>query len=296
MLHFFIINPRWGRKRAGGSIAGLEAALRQRNLNYRLAISEKPGHATELARHAVAEGAGAVIAVGGDGTVNEVLNGLSGAATLGIVPVGTCNDIARNLGLPAGDWRAALDVIAAGHVKHVDAARCGDKRFLSVAGMGLDSRVAASFQRLPRFARFRATYVLLLLKSLLTQRPSPFRLVADGKTIAQEAWLVAVANTEAYGGGMRIAPGARPDDGRLHVCIVGPIPRLEFVRWFPRVYRGAHLAHPMFRHIEARSVEISNPRPTPITADGEPFGWLPATFAIEPKAVAVFGSPDRTAE
>jgi diacylglycerol kinase (ATP) len=296
MLHVFIINPRWGRKHAGGLIGGLEAALRERKLDYRLAISEQPGHATELAHRAVAEGAGAVVAVGGDGTVNEVLNGLSGNAMLGVVPVGTCNDIARNLRLPAGDWRAALDVIAAGHVKCVDVARCGDKRFLSVAGMGLDSRVAVAFQRLPRFARFRATYVLLLLKSLLTQRPSPFRLVVDGETLEQEAWLVAVANTEAYGGGMRIAPGARPDDGRLHVCIVGAIPRLEFVRWFPRVYRGAHLAHPMFRHIEARSVEISSPRPTPITADGEPFGWLPASIILEPKAVAVFGSPGRTTE
>jgi diacylglycerol kinase (ATP) len=288
MLHHFIINPRWGRTRAGRRIADLEQAARDRKLPYRFTITKRPGHAVELTRRAVAEGAATLIAVGGDGTVHEVLNGLDDKTPLGIVPVGTCNDIAHSLGLPTKNWRAALDVIARGHVLHADVGRCGDRRFLSVAGMGLDSMVGVAANRLPHFLRARATYIPILLANLLIKRPLLFRIVTDRETIEQPAWMVAVANTEAYGGGMRIAPQARPDNGLFHVCIIGPISRLEFIRVFPLVYRGAHVSHPMVRIIEARRVRISCARRCPIIADGEPVGRLPASFEIEPRRLAVF--------
>lgn len=288
MLHVFIVNPKAGRNRPADRIAALEQAARDHRLDYRIVVTEAPGHATALARRAIAESAGAVVAVGGDGTVNEVLNGLDNKTSLGIVATGTCNDIARNLGLPERDCHVAADVIAAGHVVRVDAGRCGERRFLSVAGMGLDSRVALSFKRLPRFLRRRAAYVLLLFKNLLARRPSLFRITADGETIEQKAWMVAVANTEAYGGGMRIAPRAKATDGLLHMCIVGDGPRREIIRSFPLVWRGEHLTHPIVRTFEVRKIQVSSDVPTPVIADGEHIGWLPVAIAVEPRSVPVF--------
>jgi len=288
MLHCFIINPQARRGSASQLIRSLEEALRAHRMDYRIVASEKGGQATELARDAVAQGAEAVVAVGGDGTVNEVLNGLGAETRFGILPVGTCNDIASNLGLPVKDWRAALDIIAAGHTMQADVGRCGERRFLSVAAIGLDSEVGMAFRRLPRLLRCRAAYTLLLFLKLMTQRPSMFRLTLNGKTIERNVWLVAVANTACYGGGMRIAPRARPDDGRLHVCIVGDGPRREIIRSFPLVYRGEHVTHPMVRMFETREIHISSSMATPIIADGEHFGWLPASLAVEPQALAVF--------
>ncbi|KPL07460.1 hypothetical protein AMJ85_09505 [candidate division BRC1 bacterium SM23_51] len=294
MLHSFIVNPKAGRGRVRRLIATLEQAVRDQKLDYRLVVTERPGHATELARSAVAQGAGAVVAVGGDGTVNEVLNGLDGETALGIVPVGAGNDIARNIGLPVDDWRAVLRIIAAGQVVRADVGRCGDRRFLSVAGTGLDSRVAMTFNRLPVRLRYRSAYAAFVFTHLLTGRPSTFRLVVDGETIERDGWLVAVANTECYGGGMRVAPHARPDDGRLHVCLVSDGPRMEFARAFPLVYRGDHLSHPMVHSFEAKAIDLSSSRASPVTTDGEHIGWLPASITVEPQAVAIF-SPQRSA-
>jgi diacylglycerol kinase (ATP) len=189
--------------------------------------------------------------------------------------------------VPCGDWLAALDVIAGGEVRHVDAGRCGNRRFLSVAGAGLDSRVALIHQRLPRLLQGTVAYSALVLAKLFTGRPMRFRIAVDGEKFEQHAWMVAVANMERYAGGMRIAPEARPDDGRLHVCVIGHGPRREVVRAFPRVFQGTHTSHPMVQMLEAKAVYLSCDEPTPVIADGEHVGWLPTTFAVEPRAVAL---------
>jgi diacylglycerol kinase (ATP) len=288
MRYAFIVNPRAKRTGAGRLAENLESALRNRGLDYRLLFVERRGQGGELARRAVADGADAVVAVGGDGTINEVLNGLDDRRPLGIVPVGTCNDIARNLGLPHRDWHAALDVIAAGRTRRIDVARCNERRFLSVAGSGLDGCIGVAVNRIPRLLRNPAWYVVLLFRYLLTQRPVAFRLIVDGEVIEQDAWMVAVANTEAYAGGMRIAPRARPDDGRLHVCIVGKASRLELLRRLPLVYSGRHTTHPIVRMLEGKTVEVTCARPCRVIADGEDLGWLPLEIGIAPQAIPVF--------
>ena len=288
MEYVFVVNRKAKRGGSRNFLERFEQHLRAKNLEYRLVVVDRPGGGAELAREAVARGAGAVIAVGGDGTVNEALNGLSGGTAFGIIPVGTCNDAARNLGLPR-DWRQALDVVAAGRVVRADLGRCGEQRFLTVAGMALDSFVGMAMNRLPRVLRRPFAYVPVLVAKILTRRPMAFRLVVDGRAIEERAWMVAVANTRAYAGGMRIAPNARMDDGRLHVCVIRECSRWELIRKFPLVYSGRHLGHPIVRMYEAeRSVEIACSEPCPIIADGEHAGWLPATFTIEAGSLAVF--------
>ena len=118
-----------------------------------------------------------------------------------------------------------------------------------------------------------------------------FRITLDGRSLQQRGWMVAVANTEGYAGGMRIAPRARPDDGRLHVCLVGDGSRVDIARTLPRVYSGRHVTHPHFHAFEARTVEIACDRPHPLLIDGEIAGWLPAAMSVEAGALEVLGEP-----
>jgi YegS/Rv2252/BmrU family lipid kinase len=286
MEYAFIVNPR-ANGAGRGFLDRFEESLRARKIDYRLIPNARPGAGAEMARAAVALGAGTVVAVGGDGTINEVLNGISGETAFGIIPAGTCNDAARNLGVPR-DWRQALEVVVAGRTVRADVGRCGDRRFLTVAGAGLDSFAALVMNRLPAPLRRPLVYAPILAAQLLTHRPMAFRLVVDGAVLEPEAWMIAVANTQAYGGGMRIAPAARMDDGRLHVCVVVASSRLEIIRNFPSVYSGRHLDHPAVRMYQAqRSVELACPRRCPVIADGEHVGWLPATFTIEARSVSL---------
>jgi len=287
MLHF-IVNSRARGTGESDFLDRLEKQIRLCGLAHRIVRPERRGHATALAREACAQGAAGVVAVGGDGTIHEVLNGLDERTPLGILPVGTCNDIARNLGLPA-DWRTALGIVAAGRTARVDVGLCGERRFLSVAGTGLDARVGLQVNRLPRGVRGGLAYHAFLFAHLLLSGPQTFRFVLEDEVIEEKAWLVAVANTEAYGGGLRIAPAARPDDGRLHVCVIRNMSRRELIRRFPLVYRGEHVTHPLVRSFATRAVElVAVSGSSPLIADGEPAGWLPVSLRIRPQAVEVF--------
>jgi diacylglycerol kinase (ATP) len=270
-----------------------------------------------LAACRAAAGVDAVVAVGGDGTVGACAAGLADAgspggsggppgwspggsggspgesgvrAALGVVPAGGGNDAARSLGLPADDPLAAAGLLTRLRRRPADLATVAGRAYLNVAGAGFDSEVNRLANQRLRWARGRPRYVGAVLAELVVGRPATFELVLDGQATRLQAWLVAVANGPSYGGGMRVAPAARLDDGLLEVVVIGAIGKLEFLRTFPQVFSGRHVEHPAVAVHRAARVDLDADRTLAVYADGEPAGTLPATFEVRPAAVTVLAA------
>ena len=294
MRALLVHNPTAG----GGRAAGLLPAVTERLRSGGMEVDQHATRSLEDARQAAREAAGTVevvIAVGGDGTVGACAGGLADAgpsarAALGVIPAGGGNDAARSLGLPFGDPLAAAALLPHLRRRPADLARVGERSYLIVAGAGFDSEVNRVANQRLSWAPGRARYVGALLVELVVGRPAGFRLTLDGEVHELRAWFVTVANCQSYGGGMRIAPDARLDDGLLDVVVVGDIGKPAFLATFPKVYSGRHLEHPAVSLHRARRVELDGDRPLAVYADGEPAGSLPATFAVQPAAITVLAA------
>ena len=244
--------------------------------------------AQRLGREAVARGVGALVAVGGDGMIHLALQCVAGTSTpLGAVPAGTGNDFATLLGLPIHDPVAAADVIVEGVVRSVDAARLsyGDEGrwFAGVMSSGFDSAVNERANRM-RWPKGKSRYNLAIVAELGVFSPLPFTVTVDGETFEREAMLVAVGNGVSYGGGMKVCPGAEIDDGLLHVTVLGKVSKPEFLRVFPRVYKGTHITHPAVEVLVGREIRLSAPGAISY-ADGERVAPLPVTATCVPGAL-----------
>ncbi len=290
-----IVNPAAGGGRARRAVPWIRDRLRTRS-DAAIAVTSRPGEIEELASAARDRGHARVIAVGGDGTVQEAINGLlsnGDPIELGIVPLGSGNDLARSLGLPSGlepGWRSAV-----GHAtRRVDVAqaRNGDGRsrwFASAGGIGFDAQVAARMAERAWWQSGRAGYLATTLVELQRFRNQAVSITIDGQTMGDSVLFVAFANGPYYGGGMRIAPAARLDDGLLDVCTVGDISRLTAVRQLPNLYRGTHVRHPRVTMGRGREVRIEGESSTLVHLDGEPFGSLPLKVSVGERTIAVAG-------
>ncbi|MEU3252125.1 diacylglycerol kinase [Streptomyces sp. NPDC006997] len=288
-----VVNPTAGRGRGAHAAQPAASALRAAGFQVRTLVGSSAADALARARAAVAEGTGALVAVGGDGMVNLALQAVAGTRTpLGVVAVGTGNDFARALGLPVRDPAAAgrvtADALKGARLRDVDLGRVGDHWFGTVLASGFDSRVNDRGNRM-RWPAGRLKYDLAMLAELAAFRPFPYRITLDGgETREIEATLVAVGNGASYGGGMRICPGADPTDGLFDVTVVGDCGRATLLRVFPSVYRGGHVRHPKVSVYRAVSVELAADGITGY-ADGEPLGPLPLTARCVPGAVRIVG-------
>lgn len=293
-----IVNPTAGGGRAGRLIPWLRERL-ERRPDVELRVTAQRGDAEAASEHAAADGVHRLVAVGGDGTVQEVVNGMLAAshpAELGIVPVGSGNDLARSLGLPgdpAEAWRTALGST----VRPIDVAGAtnGEGRsrwFASAGGVGFDAQVAAAMAGRRGWQAGRAGYLFTTLVELRRfANRSVYLRLDDGPAEELRVLLIAIANGAFYGGGMRIAPEALPDDGMLDLCVVGDISRLTAVRQLPNLYRGSHVTHAAVSMRTARSVEIDGDGASTVHLDGEPFGRLPLRVRLEPAMIGVAVPP-----
>jgi diacylglycerol kinase (ATP) len=248
----------------------------------------------DAAGQAMTSGPDALVVVGGDGMVSLGVNLLAGKETpLGIVPSGTGNDLARGLGIPVGDTGAAIDMLLdrlRREPRVIDAGRIttGDGRptwFASVASAGFDA-VVNERANLLRWPRGRNRYNVALLFELAVLKPISYRLVLDGVERITRAMLVAAGNNVSLGGGMRLVPDAKLDDGLLDVVVVQPLSRLAFLRIFPRVFRGTHVTDPRVEITRVRRVRIEADGVVAY-ADGERVGPLPIEIEVVPAALRV---------
>jgi YegS/Rv2252/BmrU family lipid kinase len=242
-------------------------------------LTERAGHARELARGAVARGASTVVAWGGDGTVNEVGSALTrSTAALAIVPAGSGNGLARELGIPRDSDRA-FHVAVQGSERRMDAGELDGRLFFNIAGLGLDARVALRFSETGLASRGFSRYAALTLQELASNEAADYVVEVDGAPTAARATLVAIANAKQYGNGLTIAPRARIDDGRLDVVLIGVRPFVQALWELPRLFMG---------HIERLSgvtvrtgsaVRISSPSAMLYHVDGEPHRGGPCVEA-----------------
>lgn len=293
-----ILNPTAGRGQARLRRSALEALLQRSvdslpllaegdSVRWQILETAAPGGGTPLARQAVAEGADIVAAAGGDGTCGEVVNGLVGSsALLGILPLGTGNDFARCIGLGT-DLNQAVRTLFHGRISPLDLGRVQDRWFLNIAGCGFDAVVAERVNLGFHMLRGTAAYLAAITWSLAHFHPAKMILTLDGEERRMRAMLCSVCNAQSYGGGLRIAPDARIDDGLFDVCVLEDVGRLQFLRAFPRVFRGTHTTHPRFSMQRARCVRVESDPPLPVLIDGDVRGTTPVTFTLHPRALRV---------
>ncbi|MFF8812447.1 diacylglycerol kinase [Streptomyces pactum] len=288
------VNPTAGRGRGARAAQPAARVLRAAGFGVRTVLGLDAADALRRARAAVAQGTGALIAVGGDGMTSLALQAVAGTGTpLGVVAVGTGNDFARAAGLPVRDPAAAAHRIAEAlkgeGAREVDLGRAGDTWFGTVLAAGFDSRVNDRGNRM-RWPTGRLRYDLAIVAELAAFRTTPFRVrFDDGPEQLIDATLIAVGNTGSYGGGMRICAGARYDDGVFDVTVVGRCSRTTLLRVFPRVYRGTHLSHPAVTVHRVRSLTLAADGITGY-ADGEAVGPLPLTVRTVPGALRLLGA------
>ena len=251
-------------------------------------------------RHSRAAGAlGAIAILGGDGTIHEALPALleerptAEPPPLLLLPAGSGNDFARALGLPR-DAVVAARAATSWVERRVDIGRAAAVPFATVAAIGFDAEVAAtvlgSRWRLPGTAAYLAAAVTTLAR----YRAQPLRISGDFGRIEGRFLLVAAGNTPSYGGGFRIVPDARVDDGALDLCLVDEVSRATVLRLLPKVLNGRHVGYPFVRIVRTRRVEIESLAGAPaVFADGEPATHLPVTIEALPGALRVLVPPNR---
>jgi diacylglycerol kinase (ATP) len=249
-----------------------------------------------VVKREIPEGATAVVAVGGDGTVHQVLQQIAGTGLpLGIVPSGTANDMAACFGLPGTPLKAA-DAIAEAlehhSVRSVDLARLttseGEEKYYGgVLAAGFDAIVNERGNRM-RWPKGPRRYDVAIVLELARLRPKPYRLVVDGAPRELDAVMLTVGNIAMYGGGMKICPDADPTDGELDLLWVEPISRTTLVRVKPRIYQGTHVTHPAVKQERIKEIAIDAPGIV-CYADGEPMAPLPVHVRIAPGALTLLG-------
>jgi diacylglycerol kinase (ATP) len=293
MRALLVHNPAAGGGRSGRLLPDVLARLRAVGIDPEPYRTSSLQDATAAARKA-AGSMDAVLAMGGDGTVGACAAGLATApaatAALGVIPAGGGNDAARNLGLPHADPIAAATLLPTYVRRRIDLVRTGELFVLNAAGAGFDAEVSRISNRRLSWAPSLLRYAGGVLAELAVGRAARFRLRLDDQVIETSAWLVAVANSQSYGGGMRIAPAAMLDDGLLDVVIVsGELSKAGFLRTFPKVFSGRHVEHPAVSCHRAREVtlEADADRPVAVHVDGEPAGIAPASFEVVASAIAV---------
>ncbi len=282
-----IVNPAAGRGRTRKLLPSIEA--RAAAVGAKVAVSMNPDAPVPLAREAAAIGHD-LVACGGDGLAAMVAGVAADTGRrLAVVPTGAGNDFARGLGYDPKHPLDAFGALEHGHDRVVDLGRVNGRWYTCVTASGFDAEANRWANTVHRLSG-TALYVAAVLRTLAVYKPHPFRLTVDGDAHEIKAWLVAVGNGPAYGGGMKIAPAASLDDGLLDVTVVGEMNRLQMLVNFPKVFKGTHTSHPKVSTFRATRVELESldrAVPMDVYADGERVGPLPAAMEAVSGALTV---------
>lgn len=249
-------------------------------------LTSEHGDARRIAAEAVREGVGLIIAAGGDGTLNEVVNGIGHAAVrLGILPVGTMNVFATELGIPSGNLEAAWRVIEAGNVLAVDLPRANDTRFVQLAGVGLDAEVVRKTTADSKRALGPLSYLLTLLQ-VAADKPSRVVLEAEGGRIVEGSFAL-IGNGRLYGGPFPVFKRASLNDGLLDVLVFQNQSHWDVIRYFQAIAFGTHPQLPDVDYFQTNQLSITSAGDVPVELDGEVAGMLPCVFSVESQKLLV---------
>jgi len=301
-----IVNPNAGNGKGLKDWDLIAGFLKKENLSVNVKFTRSKGHAIALTRDSLRDGCRNIITVGGDGTLNEVLNGIfssdtsvAGETSLALIPVGTGNDWGRMFGIPL-DHEKAVRIIAEGKkmvhdvgiVTYFDGEEKKKRYFINIAGLGFESVVVkrTNIQK-DRGRGGKAIYFYNLLMSLLSYKNTRADIIVDGVKTTADVFSVNVGNGRYCGGGMRQTPNALPDDGLLDVTVINGVGKLEIIRSLKMLYDGTILSHPKIDGYKCRNLKVDSESLLLVEADGESLGHTPAEFSIIPSGInIVYGS------
>jgi diacylglycerol kinase (ATP) len=300
MKTVFLVNPASANGSTGRRWPEIARKAAASGLIGDTLMSEAPGHLAELAAGAAADGAKLLVVVGGDGTVHETVNGLLAAdrahdVELAVLPRGTGKDFVRSLRIPT-NLAGALTVATSGSARHVDVGRAsfrawdgsdGAAFFANFAGAGISGAIARRANDTSKALCGRLSFFKATVAVFFSWKSVDVSADVDGTKRAGPMFEVLAMNGDYAAGGMWVTPDAEPDDGLFDVLLIGDVTKADFVRTFPKIYRGKHLSHPKIEVLRGRAVEVDAALPLPIVLDGEQPGTTPARFEIVPRALRV---------
>lgn len=289
--YLLIVNPEAGSRSTMKALPDIERLLRDRKADYEFHFTKERGHATELVK-AVGSGFDVIVSVGGDGTINEIVNGMPDInKPLGILPIGTGNDFARSCSLKPGDLESAVDVLLAHDVKKIDVGEVNGRRFVNVMGLGFEGR-ANDIGKMLSFLRGTPKYLIAIGGTYLTYRRMPLRLKFNDLEINEKVFLMSIGNGWNVGGGLQLTPKAKLDDGFFDLCYVQNISRWRILQVFGKLYDGTadEVAEMEMHH--TKELHIVSDFPIPAHIDGESFEPVQKEFKIKiiPQAQEIIGN------
>jgi YegS/Rv2252/BmrU family lipid kinase len=284
----FLVNPASGNGATGKRWPELRRRAAELGLRGEEVLSQFPGH---LGRAAADAGDSLLVVIGGDGTVNEVVNGIAGTdAEVAVLPCGTGEDFGRTHGIPS-NFDDAVRVALGGRARTIDLGRVeldsgASRYFANVGSAGMSGAVARRANAMTKRLGGRATFFYALTREFLAWQNTRVTVELDDGVRREGAMHdVIVANGNWHGGGMRLAPDARQDDGTFDVVTIGDVNKLDFLTTAPKLYSGRYLSHPKVELLPSSSVAIDAAEPLPLEVDGEPIGTTPARFEVVPAAL-----------
>jgi diacylglycerol kinase (ATP) len=294
MKTMVFVNPTAARGKALPMVPALKGHLDQLGLDYTLEISPSADALPQLVRQAVAQDYQLIVAGGGDGTAHIVGAALIGTpAYLGVLPMGRGNDFSHALGIP-NDLAGACRILRDGIPVKIDAGRAQTGQYyLNMAGAGFDGEVNRLGNKI-RFLKGGSAYTYATLVELFRFKAGLFTLKYDQGTWQGKALMLAIGNSPVYGGGMRVTPNAKLNDGLFDVCVVGDLGKIDFLATFPKVFKGTHMSNPKVFGFQTRRIEISVDKDYKSYADGDFFSDLPMTLEVVPQALTVFVSKEKS--
>ena len=294
-----IVNPVAGANSTYRKWPRISRLLRHVGLSFDYEYTEGVGHAIELARSAVGNGYRYLVAVGGDGTINEVANGILHSSdasnmALGVISTGTGSDFARSVGIPRHYINACSSLTSArkllidiGVVEYRSKGQSLQRFFVNAAGIGFDAAAVETTEHIPKYLGGTIPYVAGLLRTLLGYRNKSVVLHIGDRVEAACILSVVVANGSYLGGGMHVAPEASLNDNLLDVVVIGDIGKFDLLKSLPMVYKGTHGAHRKVNIEKAANISVETPERVLVHADGELLGEGPASFWLMPAALSV---------
>ena len=293
-----IINPAARGGKTARQWPMISELLKRNDIPFDYAFTEGTGHGIDLAKEAVDAGYELVVAVGGDGTVNEVINGIvdkngRGRATLGIICTGTGRDCIRSLNIP-DDISKACELLATRDCINIDLGRAeyisdgikNQRHYINTAGLGFPASVAARTKSLKRMGG-TIPFLLAFATVFATYKANDIAFDIDGRMKQERYLLIAINNGRYFGGGMKITPDADPCDGLLDVVTIKDVNKLRLIYNFPKLYKGTHVTHPKVDIYKAKSVDVQTSEKLLLQLDGEVVGEAPASFRVIPSALRV---------
>jgi len=290
----FLVNPASENGRTGRRWPQLAHAAAERGLTGDAVFSERAGQLGQLARQAVADGATLLVVVGGDGTVQEVANGIAGmdGVELAVIPRGTGFDFVRTFGIPRGD--GAIEIARNGRPREIDLGRAfyrrwdggeGESYFANIASAGMSGAIARRANETSKAMGAKASYLWAIVAVFVRWQPDEVRVTVDGEERRGRMHDVIVANGRYLAGGIKICPDALPDDGLFDVLLIGDLTKRDLTVTLPKAYVGRHLPHPKAEVLRGRVVTVDAEPPLPIQLDGEQPGTTPVRFELVPRAL-----------